>query len=146
MTHDQKGVGSQTNYYLFVVCTFLRKVPHSAFIGRKATASVVSHGSGKGQKPCDSPFRRVRSATRGESVEARHDPDSWGLLIVCLDGALNTASPTQHPSVLTRVSVNVPKTSDIIAVQRVNDVSADTIKTSRTLHPSVLHLWATFVV
>lgn len=82
----------------------------------------------------------------GGDVEARHDPDSRGLLIVCLDGALNAASPTQHPSVLTPVSVNVPKTADIIAVQRVNDVSADTIKTGHTLHPSVLHLWPTCVV
>lgn len=76
------------------------------------------------------------------NVKARHDPDGRSLLIVCLDGVLNAASPTQHPSVPTRVGVNVPKTADIIAAQRVNDVSADTIETSHTLHhaTSVGHL------
>lgn len=149
MTHDQKGVGSWTNYHLFGVCTFLLTVPHSAFFGRKLTASVVACGSGKRQKPCDSPFLWIRFVMRGGrewNVKARQDPDGSSLVIVCLDGALNAASPTQHPSVPTWVSVNVPETADIIAVRRVNYVSADTIKTSHTLHPSVLHLWATCVV
>lgn len=147
MAYDWKDVGSWTNYHLFGVCMFLMMVPHSAFIGRKATASVVPCGSGK--RPCDSPFpwiRLVMRRGRGWNVKARQDPDGWSLLIVWLDGALNAASPTQHPSVPTRVGVNVPKTADIIAVRRVNYVSADTIKTSHTLHPSVLHLWATCVV